>query len=132
NFFIEEHCFKSIKEQAYRLDIVSKERIADELNKIMLSPQPSIGLDLLFKSGILHMILPQVTALAGTETIDNQGHKDNFYHSIQVVDNIAKHTDNIWLRWAALLHDIGKAKVKKFEKGHGWTFHGHEIVSGKL
>lgn len=131
-FHIEVHCFESIKEQAERIDIISKERIADELNKIMMSPKPSVGLDLLFRSGLLPRILPQLTALAGTEYVDNKGHKDNFYHTIQVVDNIARHTDNLWLRWAALLHDIGKAPTKKFEAGHGWTFHGHEIVSGKM
>lgn len=131
NFYIEENCFENIKNQAYRLDIVSKERIADELNKILMTKKPSLGLELLYKAGILQKLIPQLTALAGTEIIDNQGHKDNFYHSLQVVDNIAPHTDNLWLRWAALLHDIGKSKVKKFEKGHGWTFHGHELVSGR-
>ncbi len=131
-FHIETHCFESIKEQADRIHIISKERIADELNKIMMSPKPSTGLDLLFRSGLLIKILPQLAALAGTEYVDNKGHKDNFYHTIQVVDNIAQHTDNLWLRWAALLHDIGKAPTKKFEPGHGWTFHGHEVVSGRL
>jgi len=131
-FHIEVHCFESIRENAERINIISKERIADELNKIMMSPRPSIGLDLLFRSGLLQRIIPQLTALAGTEYVDNKGHKDNFYHTIQVVDNIARHTDNLWLRWAALLHDIGKAPTKKFEPGHGWTFHGHEIVSGRL
>jgi tRNA nucleotidyltransferase/poly(A) polymerase len=131
-FHIEVNCFESIKEQADRINIISKERIADELNKIMMSNKPSVGLDLLYRSGLLAKILPQLTALAGTEYIDNKGHKDNFYHSIQVVDNIVPHTDNLWLRWAALLHDIGKAPTKKFEAGHGWTFHGHEVVSGRL
>jgi poly(A) polymerase len=132
-FHIEVSCFESIKQQADRINIISKERIADELNKIMMSPKPSVGLDLLYRSGLLVKILPQLTALAGTEYIDNKGHKDNFYHSLQVVDNIAPHTtDNLWLRWAALLHDIGKAPTKKFEPGHGWTFHGHEVVSGRL
>lgn len=131
-FHIEVGCFESIKEQAHRIDIISRERIADELNKIMMSAKPSIGLDLLFRSGLLARIIPQLTALAGTEYVDNKGHKDNFYHTIQVVDNIARHTDNLWLRWAALLHDVGKAPTKKFEPGHGWTFHGHEVVSGRL
>lgn len=131
-FQIETHCFESIKEQADRIQIISKERIADELNKILMSAKPSIGFDLLFRSGLLKKIIPQLTALSGTEYIDNKGHKDNFYHSIQVVDNIAPNTQNVWLRWAALLHDIGKAPTKKFEPGHGWTFHGHEMVSGKL
>lgn len=131
-FQIETHCFESIKEQADRIQIISKERIADELNKILMSAKPSIGFDLLFRSGLLKKIIPQLAALSGTEYIDNKGHKDNFYHSIQVVDNIAPNTQNVWLRWAALLHDIGKAPTKKFEPGHGWTFHGHEMVSGKL
>lgn len=131
-FHIEVSCFESIKAQADRINIISKERIADELNKIMMAPKPSVGLDLLFRSGLLAKFLPQLTALAGTEYVDNKGHKDNFYHTIQVVDNIAPNTDNLWLRWAALLHDIGKAPTKKFEPGHGWTFHGHEVVSGRL
>lgn len=132
NFHIELSCFDSIKEQAGRIQIISKERIADELNKIMMCVKPSIGLDLLYRSGLLQYILPQLTALAGTEYIDNKGHKDNFYHTLQVVDNIAPHTNNLWLRWAALLHDVGKALTKKFEPGHGWTFHGHELVSARM
>ncbi len=131
-FHIELSCFDAIKSLRKRISIISKERIADELNKIMMSPKPSIGFDLLFRSGLLQIILPQLADLSGTEYIDNKGHKDNFYHSIQVVDNIAPHTDNLWLRWAALLHDVGKAPTKKFEKGTGWTFHGHEVVSGRL
>ncbi len=132
DFTIEDSCFNSIQSQKDRLTIISKERISDELNKIMMTDKPSIGLNLIFKAGLLHYILPQLTALSGTEYIDNQGHKDNFYHSLQVLDNIAPHTENLWLRWAALLHDIGKAVVKKFEPGHGWTFHGHEVISGRL
>lgn len=131
-FHIEVSCFESICRQKDRIKIISKERIAVELNKIIMSPKPSIGFDLLFRSGLLSLILPQLAALSGTEYIDNKGHKDNFYHSIQVLDNIAPNTENLWLRWAALLHDIGKAPTKRFEKGHGWTFHGHEVVSGKL
>ena len=131
-FHIDVACFDSIKAQKDRIKIISKERIADELNKIMMSAKPSIGFDLLFRSGLLDIILPQLAALSGTEYVDNKGHKDNFYHSIQVLDNIVPHTDNLWLRWAALLHDIGKAPTKKFEKGHGWTFHGHEVVSGRM
>lgn len=132
NFHIEVSCFESICRQKERIKIISKERIADELNKIMMTAKPSIGFDLLFRSGLLEIILPQLAALSGTEYIDNKGHKDNFYHSIQVLDNIVPHTDNLWLRWAALLHDVGKAPTKRFEKGHGWTFHGHEVVSGKM
>jgi poly(A) polymerase len=131
-FYIEQQCFDGIKEEAHRIEIITKERIAVEFNKILMSPKPSKGLDLLYKSGLLVLILPQLTALAGTEYIDNKGHKDNLYHTFQVVDNIAQQTDNLWLRWAALLHDIGKAPTKKFEKGTGWTFHGHEIVSAKM
>ncbi len=132
NFHIEVSCFESICQQKDRIKIISKERIADELNKIMMSAKPSIGFDLLYRSGLLDIILPQLAALSGTEYIDNKGHKDNFYHSIQVLDNIVPNTDNLWLRWAALLHDVGKAPTKRFEKGHGWTFHGHEVVSGKM
>lgn len=132
NFHIEVSCFESICRQKERIKIISKERIADELNKIMMSAKPSVGFDLLFRSGLLEIILPQLAALSGTEYIDNKGHKDNFYHSIQVLDNIVPYTDNLWLRWAALLHDVGKAPTKRFEKGHGWTFHGHEVVSGKM
>lgn len=131
-FNIEVSCFESICRQKDRIKIISKERIAVELNKIIMSPKPSVGFDLLFRSGLLRIVLPQLAALSGTEYIDNKGHKDNFYHSIQVLDNIVPNTENLWLRWAALLHDIGKAPTKRFEKGHGWTFHGHEIVSGKL
>lgn len=131
-FFIETSSFESIKNLANRIKIISKERIADELNKIMMSNKPSIGFDLLYRTGLLAIILPQLNALSGTEYIDNKGHKDNFYHSIQVLDNIVPNTDNLWLRWAALLHDVGKAPTKKFEKGHGWTFHGHEVVSAKM
>ncbi|RYD99462.1 MAG: HD domain-containing protein [Sphingobacteriales bacterium] len=132
NFHIEVSCFESISRQKERIKIISKERIADELNKIMMSAKPSVGFDLLFRSGLLEIILPQLAALSGTEYIDNKGHKDNFYHSIQVLDNIVPNTGNLWLRWAALLHDVGKAPTKRFEKGHGWTFHGHEVVSGKM
>lgn len=132
NFTIEEKTFEAIVAEKERINIISKERIADELNKIMLSKKPSIGWDLLFRSGLLQIIFPQMAALAGAENVEGIGHKDNFYHTIQVIDNISVHTDNLWLRWAALLHDIGKPPTKKFEKGHGWTFHGHEIVGAKM
>lgn len=131
-FYLEEKCFYGIQTEAHRIDIITKERIAVEFNKIMMSEKPSIGLDLLYKTGLLKRIIPQLTALAGTEYIDNRGHKDNLYHTFQVVDNIAQHTDNLWLRWAALLHDIGKAPTKKYDKKTGWTFHGHEVVSAKM
>ncbi len=121
-----------IIENAERIRIVSKERIADELNKIVLSPKPSIGFELLYKCGLLKIIFPQMVDLAGAEYIDGKGHKDNFYHTIQVLDNISEHTTDLWLRWAAILHDIGKPATKRFEQGHGWTFHGHEVVGGRM
>ena len=132
NFHIADATFRAIKDNAARLRIISQERITDELNKIMMSAKPSIGLDLLYKSGLLHIILPQAVELAGAEYIDGMGHKDNFYHTLQVVDNVSRESDKLWLRWAALLHDIGKPPTKKFEPGHGWTFHGHEVVGGRM
>ena len=132
NFTIHTATFTAIKENADRIKIVSGERIADELNKILMSQKPSIGFDLLFKSGLLKIIFPQMVDLAGTEYIDGYGHKDNFYHTLQVVDNIAKNTIDLWLRWAAVLHDIAKPATKKFEEDHGWTFHGHEVVGGRM
>lgn len=131
-FTIEASALTAIAQEKNRIKIVSKERIADELNKIMASKKPSIGWDLLFRTGLLDLIFPQLTALAGAENMDGIGHKDNFYHSIQVLDNIVPHTKDLWLRWAALLHDIGKPATKRFEKGHGWTFHGHELVGAKM
>ncbi len=132
NFVIEEKTFAAISENKERIKIISGERIASELNKILLSKKPSIGFDLLYKSGLLKIIFPQMVDLAGAEYIDGKGHKDNFYHTLQVVDNIAEHTDDLWLRWAAVLHDIAKPVTKKFEDGHGWTFHGHEAVGGRM
>lgn len=132
NFVISDDTFLGIKKNTERIRIISQERITAELNKILLSDKPSIGLDLLYKSRLLHLIFPQLVDLAGAEYIDGMGHKDNFYHTLQVVDNICQHTDDLWLRWAALLHDIGKPATKKFEDGHGWTFHGHEVVGGRM
>lgn len=132
NFTIEEATFAAIGENKERIKIVSGERIADELNKILLCKKPSIGFDLLYKSGLLKIIFPQMVALAGAEYVDGKGHKDNFYHTLQVVDNIAENTGDLWLRWAAVLHDIAKPATKKFEEGHGWTFHGHEVVGGRM
>ncbi len=131
-FKIEIESLQSITKNAKRLEIITKERIVTELNKILLSPKPSIGLQLLFKTKLLHQILPELVALQGVEYEQGQGHKDNFYHTLEVVDNISENTDNLWLRWSALLHDIGKAPTKRFEKGNGWTFHGHEFVGSKM
>ncbi len=124
--------FEAICDNAERIKIVSGERIADELNKILLCKKPSVGFDLLYKSGLLKIIFPQMVELAGAEYIDGKGHKDNFYHTLQVVDNISENTDDLWLRWAAVLHDIAKPATKRFEEGHGWTFHGHEVVGGRM
>jgi len=132
NFTIEEKTWQGIKDTAGRIKIISQERITDELNKIILAEKPSIGFDLLFKSGLLHIIFPQMPELAGAEYKDGVGHKDNFYHTLQVLDNLAAKTDDLWLRWAAVLHDIAKPITKKFEEGHGWTFHGHEAVGGRM
>jgi poly(A) polymerase len=132
HFTIDEKTFEAIGQNAERIKIVSAERIADELNKILMCEKPSIGFDLLYKSGLLQIIFPQMVDLAGAEYIDGMGHKDNFYHTLQVLDNIAPHTDDLWLRWAAVLHDIAKPATKRFEEGHGWTFHGHEVVGGRM
>jgi putative nucleotidyltransferase with HDIG domain len=132
NFTIEEKTFEGIIKNADRIKIVSSERITDELNKIIMSKEPSIGFKLLYTSRLLKIIFPQMVELAGAEYIEGKGHKDNFYHTLQVLDNISKHTDDLWLRWAAILHDIAKPKTKKFEEGHGWTFHGHEVVGGRM
>ncbi len=132
NFAIHPETFEAITESKDRIRIISQERITDELNKIMLSETPSIGWDLLYKCGLLQIIFPQMVDLAGAQYIDGKGHKDNFYHTLQVIDNISKHTADLWLRWAALLHDIGKPATKRFEEGHGWTFHGHEVVGSRM
>ena len=131
-FTIEERTFQSIKDNADRISIVSQERITDELVKIIDSPIPSIGFDLLYQSGLLHIIFPQMVDLAGAEYKDGIGHKDNFYHTLKVLDNISEETSDTWLRWSAVLHDIAKPVTKRFEEGHGWTFHGHEVVGGRM
>lgn len=131
-FTIHAETFQAIVDNAHRIKIVSQERITDELNKIMLAAKPSIGLDLLSKSGLLKIIFPQMMALHGAENVEGLGHKDNFYHTLQVIDNICETTDDLWLRWAALLHDIAKPATKRFEPGHGFTFHGHEVVGGRM
>ena len=131
-FVVEANTLLGIADTAHRISIIRQERITDELNKIMLSPKPSIGWDLLYKTGLLKEIFPAMVDLAGAEYIDGRGHKDNFYHTLQVLDNICVNTDNLWLRWAALLHDIAKPATKRFEQGVGWTFHGHEVVGGRM
>lgn len=131
HFTIEEKTFAAVKEIAPRIGIITQERITVELNKIMLSPKPSVGFERLLASGLLPLIFPQMAALQGAENIDGMGHKDNFYHTIQVIDNVAAKSDDLWLRWAALLHDIGKPATKGFEEGHGFTFHGHEVVGAR-
>jgi putative nucleotidyltransferase with HDIG domain len=131
-FTIEATTWQGIIDNAERIRIISQERITDELNKIVLAAKPSIGFDLLYKSKLLHIIFPPMVELAGAEYKDGHGHKDNFYHTLQVLDNISVHTNDLWLRWAAILHDIAKPVTKKFEEGHGWTFHGHEVVGGRM
>lgn len=132
HFKIEENSLNAIKKEADRIKIVSLERIMVEFNKIMLSEKPSFGLKLLEETGLMQLIMPELTALKGIEEIEGQTHKDNFWHTLEVVDNISKNTDNLWLRWAALLHDVGKAPTKKFVEGSGWTFHGHEFLGSKM
>ncbi len=131
NFRIETETWQSIVRNKNRIKIISPERITDELNKIVMSPQPSIGFDLLFKSGLLNIIFPEFEKLYGVENLEGKGHKDNFYHTLQVLDNVAKKSGDLWLRWAAILHDISKPETKRFEKGKGWTFHGHEVVGAR-
>lgn len=132
DFEIELKSLQAIDQYKERIGIVSKERIVDELHKILVCPKPSIGFELLHQTGLLPLILPELTALEGIEEVEGQRHKDNFWHTLEVVDNIAKSSDDLWLRWAALLHDIGKAPTKRFDKKNGWTFHGHEFVGSKM
>ncbi len=132
HFTIEPESLQAISKNNSRLEIITNERIVVELNKILESPKPSIGFLLLEETGLLKHILPELTALKGIDEIEGQRHKDNFYHTLEVVDNIAENTDNLWLRWAALLHDIGKAPTKRFHKKNGWTFHAHEFEGSKM
>lgn len=132
NFEIEIESLEAIKRNSERLKIITGERIVDELNKILSTEKPSIGFLHLYKTGLLDLILPELTALNNVEEIEGHTHKNNFYHTLEVVDNICPNTDDVWLRWAALLHDIGKAPTKKFTKKQGWTFHGHEFLGGKM
>jgi len=131
-FEIEEKSLQSIANNKDRINIITGERIVDELNKILSTDKPSIGFLLSYKTGLLDIILPELTALNQVEEIEGQSHKNNFYHTLEVVDNICPNTDDVWLRWSALLHDIGKAPTKKFNKKQGWTFHGHEFLGGKM
>lgn len=131
-FSIYPETFDAIVRNKERIGIISKERIADELNKIMLSPRPSVGLGLAEQTGLLELIFPELPALKGAETREGVGHKDNFTHTLIVLDNLSKHSDNLWLRWSALLHDIGKPATKRFDKQHGWTFHSHDFVGQKM
>lgn len=132
NFTIEEKSIKALKRNAKRLDIISMERITNELNKIILSKTPSKGFKLLFNTQLLHEFFPEFVALHGVDNINGKKHKDNFYHTLEVLENLSKNTNNLWLRWAALLHDIAKPPTKRFEEGHGWTFHGHEFLGSKM
>ena len=129
---IEADTFNAIVTQAQRLKIVSQERITDEINKIILSPVPSYGFKLLFHSGLLMQFFPELVALHGVEYVGNRAHKDNFFHTLQVLDNVAKVSDDLWLRWAAILHDIAKPATKRYDKDHGWTFHGHEDRGARM
>jgi poly(A) polymerase len=131
-FRIEPETFEGIMEYKDRIHIVSKERITTELEKILKTPKPSVGFDLLFKSGLLTLIFPEMVALHGAEDRDGRGHKDNFYHTLEVLDNLCRRSDNIWLRWSAVLHDIAKPATKRFNKEIGWTFHGHEWVGANM
>ena len=131
-FFLEANTFEAIARNKDRIEIISKERIADELNKIMMSRKPSVGFILLEKTGLLELIFPELLALKGVETKDGIGHKDNFYHTLAVLDGLCEHTDNLWLRWAALLHDIAKPVTKRFDSRLGWTFHNHNFVGEKM
>ena len=131
-YSIEKNSLEAIATNKERIRIISKERITDELNKIILSPVPSVGFKLLFDTGLLHLIFPQMVLLHGIDYIRGKGHKDNFYHTLQVLDNICPNTNDLWLRWAAVLHDIAKPQTKRFEEGHGWTFHGHEDRGARM
>jgi putative nucleotidyltransferase with HDIG domain len=132
DFKIENESLAAIKENAERLSIISEERIADELNKIILSDAPSRGFKLLYSTHLLHQFFPEMVNLAGVETIDNHSHKDNFYHTLEVLDNISEHTNDLWLRWAAIMHDIAKPPTKRYNNKIGWTFHGHEDLGAKM
>jgi len=132
NFEIEKRSYQAIVKNAERLSIISQERITVELNQIILTPTPSRGFKMLFNTKLLHQFFPEFVKLQGVDAVGNHKHKDNFYHTIEVLDNISKDTDNLWLKWAAILHDIAKPQTKRYEEGHGWTFHTHEFIGGKM
>ncbi|NQV02600.1 MAG: HD domain-containing protein, partial [Bacteroidia bacterium] len=132
DFIIDPECFEAIRRNASRIEIVSAERVTDELNMIILSPKPSVGFKLLYETGILQLIFPEMVELKGSEIIDGKGHKDNFYHTLAVLDNVAVESDNLWLRWASILHDIAKPITKKFVQDIGWTFHAHDFKGSKM
>jgi len=132
HYRLEYHTYEAIHHNKDRLQIVSQERITDELNKIVMSPVPSVGFILLEECGLLDLILPELVTLKGVSTVDNKSHKDNFYHTLQVLDNVAKMSDNLWLRWAAILHDIGKPASQRFDPKEGFTFHGHEVIGARM
>ena len=132
NFYIDDETFEALERNKERIKIISRERIADELNKIMMTPTPSKGFVELMRCGLLPLIFPELAAMEGVETIQGKSHKDNFYHTLQVLDNLAAQSDNLWLRWAALLHDIGKPKTKRYEPGVGWTFRNHNFIGAKM
>lgn len=132
NFKIESSSLKALLENAHRLEIISQERIIDEVNKIVLSKKPSRGFELLFSTKLLHQFFPEMVALHGVQTIDGKSHKDNFFHTLEVLDNVAENSDDLWLRWAAIMHDIAKPPTKRFDEKVGWTFHGHEELGARL
>src|SRR5690606_39246879 len=132
NFKIETTCLESILKNAERLEIISKERIMDEVNKIILSNTPSRGLKLLNSTQLLHQFFPEMIALHGVETINGKSHKDNFLHTLEVLDNVADNSTDLWLRWAAIMHDIAKPPTKRFDSEIGWTFHGHEEIGARM
>ncbi len=131
-FIIENKTFDAITRNAHRIEIVSKERVVEELNKIVMSKVPSVGFKLLYKSKLMDWIFPEFSKLKGIDMVKERGHKDNFYHTLEVLDNVALHSDNLWLRWAAIFHDIGKPSTKRYDEKLGWTFHGHEVKGAKM